>query len=261
MGTCFSLGEFLKSRDIDGKIRRAVCEGNAFGDRGISVEHGRSDRRVVCFHRLFKRRQILVHVFGFQKHFRRGAPDHHEAVELVFLFEVANVVAKLFGEIELRLTLLDVCSVQIFYIGLIERSLHRLDVLQKLLRFGQIFRVEDTCFRGRLVGIIRKHIPSAENEIVEFRERHEGLNFWHAIVGALPEADGAHLRQRTNRHRLLAPHQFDTRHKCGADSPHARRQYSQFSFWRSNTHRPAHSASPPFFVEDLRCSDANERKP
>ena len=75
-------------------------------------------------------------VFRFQKHFCGGAPDHYEAVELVFLLEVADVFAELLGEIEFCFGFFDVRAVKILYVGLVERGLHRLDVLEKFLGLG-----------------------------------------------------------------------------------------------------------------------------
>ncbi len=139
---------------------------------------------------------------GFQEHFRGGAPDHDEAVELVFLLEVADVFAELLGEIEFCFGFFDVRAVKIFYVGLVEGRLHRLDVLEKFLGLGEIFGVENAGFRGGFVGVVGENVPAAEDEIVELRERHEIFNFRHAIIGALSEADGTHLRERADRQRI-----------------------------------------------------------
>ncbi len=50
--------------------------------------------------------KILVDVFRLEEYFCRGAPDHDQAIQLVFLFEVANIFAELLGEIEFVLPFL-----------------------------------------------------------------------------------------------------------------------------------------------------------
>ena len=52
--------------------------------------------------------KILVNGLGLQEDFGGAAPDHHQPVELVFLLELADVVAHLLGKIEFRFALLDV---------------------------------------------------------------------------------------------------------------------------------------------------------
>jgi hypothetical protein len=45
------------------------------------------------------------------------------------------------------------------------------------------------------VRVIREEVPAAEHEILHCRERHELVDEWLAIVGALAEADAPHLRE------------------------------------------------------------------
>ena len=176
---------------------------------------------MIRLHRLFERCQVLVHVLGLQEHFGGRAPHHDQPVTLVLFLEVANVFANLLGEIEFRLALLDVRALQVLDEILIERSLHRLDGLQEFLYLCQIFRVEHAGLRGRLIGVVGKHVPAAENQIIEFRERHQILDLRSAAFGPLAEADGAQLRERSHGHGFAAPDELDSRHERGADSSHS----------------------------------------
>jgi hypothetical protein len=60
--------------------------------------------------------------------------------------------------------------------------------------------------------------------LVERSERHEILDFRHAVVGALAETNGAELRQRTHRFAETFLHGFDAGHECGGDGADAGNQ-------------------------------------
>ena len=81
-------------------------------------------------------------ILRFQKYFRGAAPDHDQPVALVVFLEVADVFAELLGKVEFIFGLLDVGSVQILHVVLVERGLHGLDGLKKLLDLREVLGVE-----------------------------------------------------------------------------------------------------------------------
>src|SRR5207302_6354177 len=50
------------------------------------------------------------------------------------------------------------------------------------------------------------------------------------LFGELPEADGAHLRQRADRQSRAAPHVLDARDERGGDRTQPHEHHAQFSF-------------------------------
>ena len=243
-GDFFRFCVFFERGNIDGEIWRAVGEGNAFADGGIGVQHGGRDGGIVRAHPFLEGFQIFVDGFGLQEYFGGAAPDHHQAVGLAFLFEVANVFAKLFGEFKFIFGFLDVGAGKILDVVLIEGGLHGLDGLQEFLDLVEVFGVQDTGLGGSFVGVVGENIPAAEDDVVEFGERNELVDFRRAAFGALAEADGAQLRERADGRGFAAAHQFNSRHKCGAHGSHSGREDAQSSFGRSNIYGPAHSISP-----------------
>ena len=64
-------------------------------------------------------------------------------------------------------------------------------------------------FDGGLVGVVGEGVPGAEDDVVEVGQRHEVLDQRHAVVGALAEADRAHLGQRADGLAGAAPGVLD----------------------------------------------------
>ena len=199
---------------------------------------------MVGLHGLLERGHVLVNVLRLHEDFRGTAPDHHEAVELVLLLELADVLANLLGEIELVLPFLDVRALNIFHIIAVKRGRHGFQALQELFGLGQVLRAEHARVGGGLIGIVRVDVPAAEDEVVEAGQTHELLDFRHARLRAFSQANGAHLRERAYRNGFALPYQFHTRHERGAHRSHPRREHAEFSFWRSNTYGPAHAFPP-----------------
>src|SRR5690606_13199068 len=71
-----------------------------------------------------------------------------------------------------------------------------------VLHFLEVARLEHVCALGRLVSVVRKQIPAREDQIVQASERYELRDLGYAVLRALAEADGAHLRQRPDRRGL-----------------------------------------------------------
>src|SRR5690606_3784992 len=89
--------------------------------------------------------------------------------------------------------------------------------------------------RERVVG---DRIPRAEDEIVERGERDEILDEGRALVGALAEADGGELRDRTYRLGETASHTLGTGHKRGGHGAEAGREHTEATLgwcWRTRS--------------------------
>ena len=130
-----------------------------------------------------------------------AGPHHDETIAPVPFFECADVGNDLLREIALVFPLLDVRALQPLHVPLIEHGGHRADRLElspdaiELRRFQHARRP-----RGG-VTVFFEDVPAAENDVVEIRERHEFVDLRRAPFGPLPEADRAHLRQRSDRRR------------------------------------------------------------
>ena len=70
-----------------------------------------------------------------------------------------------------------------------------------LIGFDVLAALEHAGAGGGDVGIVRERIPRAEHDVVERGERHEVLDQRAAVVGALAEADGAHLGEAADGQR------------------------------------------------------------
>lgn len=184
--------------------------------------------------------------FRFEEDFGRAAPDDDKPVELIFLFEIANVLTELLGEIEFRFAFFDVRTVEILHEGTVERRGHGLDRFKELCGFVEMLRVKNAGLSGGFVGVIREGVPAAEDDVIQVGELDEFFDFRDASFGAAAEANGAHLGERSHGHGCAPTDEFDSGHQCSADGAHAGRQYTEFSFWRSNADGPAHSDDSPF---------------
>ena len=120
-----------------------------------------------------------------------------------------------------------VVGVDALYVLAIERGRHRAHVAQRLAdRLDVLAALEHAGASGCDVGIVRERVPCTEHDVVERRDRHEVLDQRAAIVGALAEADVAHLGQAADGKRYASLHQFDTgdergRHSAQPDGEHA----------------------------------------
>ena len=111
---------------------------------------------------------------------------------------------------------------------LLEGGGHGLDRLEEVGdRLDVLVAVEDAAAQRRLVGVVGEGVPGAEDDVVEVGERHEVLDQGRAVVGALAEADGAHLGERADRPGAAAPRVLDARDEGRGDGAEADEQDAQ----------------------------------
>ena len=165
----------------------------------------------------------------FKEGFGRGAPHSDETRGAARLTEVANVLAQLLGEIELVLPFLDVRSVNLFDVVMIEHSFHRLDRTQAPLYLAEQVALEHARFRGGRVHIVFENVPPGEHQVVEAGEGNKFLNLGRPSFGPLPETDRAHLSERANRRSNSPAHGFHARNKGGCNRAHAGNHHPEFS--------------------------------
>ena len=84
----------------------------------------------------------------------------------------------------------------------------------------------------RVVSRVRKNIPGAKNKIVEAGERHKILDRRHPIIGALSQANRAHLRQAADWFSETFFDCFNTRDKSRAHCSQTDEQHAQLAFGR-----------------------------
>jgi hypothetical protein len=156
-----------------------------------------------------------------EKNLRRAAPDHHGPRNFAFLLEFLNVVPDLQRQLVFVAALLHVRAGEFLHVILIEGGLHRANLAQKFLHFGQMLGAQDRCVLGGFVRAVRKNIPPAKHDVLKRRKRHEILDRRGAPFGPLPEADGSQLRQGADRQRLLSADQIHSGHEGCGDRTHA----------------------------------------
>ena len=192
-------GRFVLARQLEhhgqvnGEVRCAIRERNAFHQRGVCVHHRRRDHLVVLAQRLLERFHRLVRFCGFDIGFGRSAPHRDEAAGATRLPEFADVFAQLLGKIHLALALFHVGSVDLLHIVVIKdrgawrhRRQERFQLIEQAL-------IEHARVRSCVVHVVLEDVPSGEDQIIESSERDEFLHLRRTAVGALAEAHGAHL--------------------------------------------------------------------
>ena len=203
---------------VDGEVRRAVRERDAFLERGVRVEHRRRDLVVVAVDGLLERLEVGVRGAGLEEDLRGAAPDHHDAVDLVLVAETADVLADPFEHGPLLRAVLHVGTVEALHVLGIERGRHRPHRPQHVgHRLEVPARLEHAGANRRRVGVVGERVPRAEHEVVEGRERHRVTDERRAVVGALAEPDRAHLRERPDRLGHPPPRQLDACHQRARD--------------------------------------------
>ncbi len=134
------------------------------------------------------------------------------AIDLLLLAEAVDVLADRFQHRALVDGAHHVVGVDALGVAAVEGGRHRAHVAQ---RVGDALEVaaglQDAGALGGDIGIVGERIPRAEHDVVEVGDRHEVLDQWAAIVRASAEADGAHLRQRTDRDGHAALDELDAR--------------------------------------------------
>ena len=120
-----------------------------------------------------------------------------------------------------------VLAVEALDVLAVERGRHRAHRAERVGDGLEVLaRLEHAGALGGDVGVVGERIPRAEHDVVERGERHEVADQRGAVVGALAEADGAHLGERADRCGLAALGEFDAgdqrgRHGAEADGEHA----------------------------------------
>src|SRR5438105_9287764 len=199
---------------------RSVGERHVLHQGGVRVEHRGRDGGIALLHRLLERLQALVRRPDGEKHFGRGRPDHHQAVRPRALLEIADVLSQLLGEIALVLAGLHVGAVQPLDVMLVEGGRQRLDPLEEVFDGLQVLvPVQHARLHRRGVGVVRNRVPGREDQVLQIGEGHEVLDLGTALLGALAQPNGSHLRQRSDRDARPAPHVLDARHERRRDGP------------------------------------------
>ena len=179
------------------------------------------------FKPLLEGRQRLVHGRGLRVDLRRAAPDHDRAVRRRSSAEVLDVLRERLGEVHLRRRLLQVGAVEVADPGALEDGGPRRERRELRLHRREHLRRHDAGLDRRLVGVVRKDVPAAEDEVARLGQGHELLDRHEARVRALAEAQLLHLRQRAEGPRLPLldqVHAGDERRRDGAE---ARQQDSE----------------------------------
>ena len=168
-----------------------------------------------------------MNIGWLEEDLRRAAPDHHHAID--GLTKCLDVGAHLVRKVALVLALLDVRAAKALHVVLIEYRRQRLDGLEIGFELLDSFLFENLGMRGRLVDVVFEDVPAGEDDVIQTGERNEILDQRRLVIGALAQANGAHLGERANRFGETAPHRFhssDHRGGYGAQSHHHDSQLS-----------------------------------
>ena len=145
--------------DVDGEVRCAIGEGDAFEQGRVRVEHRRRDRRIVGVYGLLERGDVLMCGPRFEEDFGRAAPDHDETIDGVVLGELVDAFTDALEHLALGPNADHVGTVETLDVERIERSFHGLHRSQ---RFGdglEVTRLENTRTRRGNVRIVGERIP------------------------------------------------------------------------------------------------------
>ncbi len=224
----------MHRRNIDRQVRRAIGERHAFLHRRIGVDHRRRDVLVVGLQRLLERLDGLVHRARLDEDLGRAAPDHHQPVGAARLLEVANVLAHLLGQVHLVLALLHVRAVELLHVVLVEDRLARLDRRQEGLHLLEQRAVEHAGFAGGRIHVVFEDVPAGKDQVVELRQGNKVVDLRRAAFGALAQADGAHLGQRTDGAGDSFANGFHAGDKGGRDGAHAGNHDAQLALGGSD---------------------------
>ena len=140
---------------------------------------------------LFEGFEGLVDGGLLEEDFGGAAPDHDLAVGLGF--ELGDVVANLVGEVALVFAGLHFFGRKALDVVLVEDGGHGLDGFEEGPNLFELVAVEDLGSLGGVVEVVAEDVPAGEDDVVEVGEGGEVLDERGAVVGALAEADGAHL--------------------------------------------------------------------
>src|SRR5207247_2658645 len=145
------------------------------------------------------------------------------------LLDLADVLPQLLGEVPLGLAALHVGAVQPLHVALIERRGQRLDPLEEVRDRLEMRRIEYAGLPRRAVGVVRNRIPGGEDQVFQLGEGHELHDLGTPLVGALPQPDGPHLRQRPDREPGAPAHVLDARNEGRRYRTQSHEHHAQFS--------------------------------
>jgi hypothetical protein len=91
-----------------------------------------------------------------------------------------------------------------FFVG-VSRG-HRLDRLEERPHGFELVAVEHLCRLRRVVKVAAEDIPAGKDEIIKRRDGREVLDQRRTVVRPLAQANGSHLRHRSDRLRKAAAH-------------------------------------------------------
>ena len=243
------LGELPRGGEVDGQVRRAVRERHALEEAGPRVDLRVRDAGVVVREALFERALRLVHGRGRDVDLGRPAPHGDGARAAVRLHERADVGAHGLDHLGLLRRGLHVRAVEAAHVVRVEDGRHRLDLRELVLHEIDVARLEHLRVLRRLVRVVREHVPAAEDELIERRERDELADLGGFPVGALADADGPELGHRADRRRELPPSEHAARdegrrHGTEAGQEHAERSVGQKSGGQGLPQRCRHCLPP-----------------
>jgi hypothetical protein len=182
-----------------------------------------------------------------------ASPHHHEPVAAVPGLERANVGDQLLGQIALVLALLDVGAVEPLHVALVEHGRHGLHGFQFTAYLFELRVLEHAGRPGRGVAVFLEDVPPAEHDVVEARQRCKLADLRRPALGALAEANRAHLGQRADR---LGQALADGHHAGdggGAHSPEAYEKQAQLALRGGDVYGLSHNR-PLYHEEKWACS-------
>ncbi len=185
-----------------------------------------------------------------------STPHHDQTVAAVLRAEVFDVLHERLCELHLVGCLLDVLAVELANVVAIEHRLHRLDRFEIFANLIQKRRLEHTGVACGRVAVFREHVPATAHDVVDVGERHEVRDARCPFVGAFPESDRAHLRQRTDRLGEAAPRGGHTGDERSGDGAESREQDSELPRAGSDLRRRGHGSSVVWAPWSARVDDA-----
>src|SRR5208337_2995041 len=130
---------------------------------------------------------------------------------------------------------LQIGAADVAHVVLVEHRLHRMNFFQRRAHLLQERGIEDRGVARRFVGAVFVNVPSAEFEIFQFGERNEVLDQRRASLGALAQANGGELGQRSDRRAQPALNRLDSGDEGRADSADAGQQHAELAVRRRDS--------------------------
>ncbi len=115
--------------------------------------------------------------------------------------ELPDVGDDLFRQVFLVLPCLHVRAVKPLHVLAVEDGRPRLDGFELGTNLLEQRRVEDTSGLRGFVAVVVEQVPAAEDDVVQAGDGQDVGDAGRASLGALAEANGAHLRERADRLR------------------------------------------------------------